>query len=865
MRKKFYLIATLVLAGLQVGNAQVSHATKNPLLTRTVSLSALPTISLQEVGDVNVTVPTGWEHKTSDGTVTQATVTYDKKGRYKTVDYGNYKEEYSYVESANGEWAEMTMNRVEGSTTTPQLKKSRTYDSQGRIATEKIYEPNGDGLTLRSSYAYAYTANNEAKVVENFSYNGNECNGSSYIYFAPTQEYLENRYSDYEIIETTISGNSYTTTQKHKIDGVWQPLQTYTHFYTADGKSLGFQAIYYNDGVFSSANGEKDEFILDSPSNGSTTKITYKFSANDTGSNLSDYSWKYCNKVVYTNNFDDPYIPDGKTRTKIGYSYDESNQDWIEDSKDVLEWVGDGHLLRQYSYWYSKGQKREETSYTYYSSTGEEIGEGKFFDDGSYVTEEFWERKENGCDVTIYTYFNERGVEIGKYKELFDDRPYTCNPPKFYVWSDTGWVLATNSIQFGNPNNYQMICHIDNQGRPTEMIEYRDGSLHEHNKYEYTANGYTIKSYDPNGDGTEYVSEEESYSIDSNGTYEGIDFEYGSFGSIKYANKEKLYANGIHEEYTWDFGGNSFVLIRTNVDNLVSESNGVRTEIERDVDNGKVVEKAKTITTTTDRESIVEHYTKDYDGEWVGEYKKVETIPSAPSFSCISPSDPMSLYNNQYDATFHYATIANKPVAVTLSSNDGEDDEVDIAKNYTSYTWDFNEKAWNLATEYSTNSEVYGNTLINTTKRIEDNGNYIELQIASTTRDDNNRLIESTSKYTVTIYGEEQRNQSSTIKYTYDDNGNLLSRIYTDNNGNTESYTYKYGSIIVNEIESISIDKSQVQVTGNTISVSGCSNIALYSINGAEIGKSTSGSITAPAKGLYILKAGKSNVKVLVK
>ena len=838
MRKKFYLIAMLALLSWNVGNAQ----------------------------DVNATVPTGWEHKATDGTITQATVTYDKKGRYKTVDYGTYKEEYSYVESANGEWAEMIMNRVEGSKTTPQLKKERTYDSQGRIATEKIYLPNSNtGLSLNSSHAYEYTKGNKAKVVESFSYTETgERNGSSYIYFAPTQEYLENRYSDYAITETTINGNSYTTTQKQKVDGVWQTQQTYTRFYTADGKSLGFQTIYYNNGEISSADGEKDEITLDSPSNGSTTKITYKFRANDTGSNLTDYSWKYCDKVVYTNNFDTPYIPDGKTRTKIGYSYDESNQDWVEDSKDILEWVGDGHLLRQYSYWYDNGQKREETSYTYYSSTGEEMGEGNLFDDGSYVTEEFWERKENGCDVTIYTYFNERGVEIGKYKELFDDRPYTCNPPKFYTWSNTGWVLATSSIQFGNPNNYQMICHIDNQGRPTEMIEYRDGSLHEHNKYEYTANGYTIKSYDANGDGTEYVSDEESYSIDSNGTYEGIDFEYGRSGSIKYANKEKRYANGIIEEYTWDFGGNRFVLIRTSVDNLISEDNGVKTEIERDVDNGNVVEKAKTITTTTDKESIVEHYTKDYDGEWVGEYKKVETIPSTPSFSCISPSDPMSLYNNQYDATFHYATITNKPV--TLSSDDDEeDDEEDIAKNYASYTWDSNEKAWKLGEEHSTNSEVNGNTLTTTGKHISDNGNFIQLYIGTSTRDDNNRLIESTSKFTITIYGEEQANESYSTKYTYDDNGNLLTQVYTDSNGKTESYTYKYSTIIVNEIESISIDKSQVQITGNNIAVVGCNNIALYSVSGSLVGKSTNGSITAPAKGLYILKAGKSNVKVFVK
>ena len=896
MRKKFYLIATLALLGWNVGNAQVSSSLRPSLfglkakaiskkaetqkpdtqqpkaITRMVSANAVPTLATQANNETQVTKLTGWTSEVVGGSKEENTITYDEKGRIKTVTNSEYKEVISYVDGTHGQWVEMTISRVVGGVSTVWDKNVRTQDSQGRIITEKIYHYDewSKEFYLTNSYAYDYEHGEGANVIENLRYEDGSSYGvgEKYVWFEPTQQYIVNHYYYDSRETTTVNGNSYTTIQEQKeSDGSWVKQGfAQTYFYNDKGEQTGWLQTYYSENEIQSANGQRQETLLNTPEAGYITKMTYTYTCEEndnsdigtsTGSksiatqaSASDYFWRPSYKTVSTSNYDEPCIPDGKKRSSIEYSYDVDSQTWIEKSSDISEWVS-SNILKTNSFYHDGDYVEKELYYTYYDNQGNEVGEAFLFGDGSYVVES--EEEDTGDTfIDIYTYYDKAGNVKKKYKQVSKDSYHSIeNTSTFYVWNGSQWIIFSGTIEFGDGAN-KMTATVDSKGRPTESATYdENGELYKKYVYTYTDYGYTKTYYRQKEDKSGlHLRAVDTYSIDANGTYESIEKELNEEGAVIYAYKYKEYKNGIKENYSWN--GSDFELGYTYVEPIRTEENGVVTEISRRVVNGEVVETSKTVTTTVGNEVTEERYNKQ-DGKWVGESKIVDSGEfTAPKFKYTLPNP-----KQDYDAltNSYYSNIQQ-----------GSTEEVErMYRNYIRYSWGDNND-WVITNKDYTTCVVDGNTMTITTEQGRDGYYYKETTILK--RDAQMRLIEETHETSETDPTDVTNTNTSTHtnQYTYDSEGNLLTETNISDGRKSLVTTYTYGKITVTEIENIAKDdKAQLLVIGNTITVEGCNNLTLYSLNGTLVGKSSNGSITAPTKGLYILEAGKKKVKLLVK
>lgn len=78
------------------------------------------------------------------------------------------------------------------------------------------------------------------------------------------------------------------------------------------------------------------------------------------------------------------------------------------------------------------------------------------------------------------------------------------------------------------------------------------------------------------------------------------------------------------------------------------------------------------------------------------------------------------------------------------------------------------------------------------------------------------------------------------------------------------TYAYHYGDVTLSAVDDLSADMvGKVQVNGRTFSLNG-TQLALYDTAGQLVTKAKD-AVTAPAAGLYLLKADGKTLKVMVK
>lgn len=103
--------------------------------------------------------------------------------------------------------------------------------------------------------------------------------------------------------------------------------------------------------------------------------------------------------------------------------------------------------------------------------------------------------------------------------------------------------------------------------------------------------------------------------------------------------------------------------------------------------------------------------------------------------------------------------------------------------------------------------------------------------------------------------------------YTYDADGRLLKLVKETKRPSFESvitYAYHYGDVTLSAVDNLSADvAAKVQVNGRTFSLNG-TQLALYDTTGQLVTKAKD-AVTAPAAGLYLLKADGKTLKVVVK
>lgn len=849
MNKKFYLIASLLLASAQMGLAQNS-------IVKRVDVKDIPTVKAPAQAFTQVTKLTGWTYTNSSGETENVSVQYDDKGRFQTIDHGTYKELISYTDGTNGQWIEMTITKSEGSTLIPQYKNVRTQDAEGRIVTEKVYEnTDGEHLSLVHSYAYAYSVVDNAErisLIEDIKYDefNPEGIGTKYVWCEPTKSYIENRYNAYERTITTLKDGTYSTIQQELDEdkGTWTTWVTEDIRYDNKGEQCYYlRKSYTRDGRLMEAEGKKTETAYNTPTAGYHTIISYTFtngndedSSTDSQPNLADYQWVPNQKKVVSDNYDKEQMVYGESKSCKIYSYDNGN--WILSTDEVMEWVNK-HVLKVL---YNDNNYKDESGYLYYDDNGKELGSAYMFDDGSYMSEIDMDYQINGRDVTEYTLYDKQHNMLKKYRKAYigkENYLFTTEPTLFQEWDGTAWHNFEGTFKLG-----ERTYIVDKKGRIIESDRCDDkGNIWYRVITTYQDNGYTETEYEWNEDlSALYESDKLTHSIDGNGTYQYIHFEYDPNHNIIYGRMDKEYTNGVWETYSWD--GSGWMLRNSGVSSLTSTNGNETINISREWQDGKIVETRKRIEVHTDDYTKYEEYVKQ-DGKWVGKSKQESRIVNYHTDFATTPADPLQDYYNKTN------TIDAGEALAEAKEND-----------HTWYQWDEATGDWKIESSRETTFQMVGNTLTETIKNIEDGGRYIETRQTIYKRDAQMRLTSVDRTYTETKTDASHSEHAATL-YTYDNEGNLISEQITDIYGKTSKYIYQYGKInVVNGIES-SIDdaRGSIIVTGRNIHVAGAQGLALYSLSGTLVSQSTSDVIEAPTSGLYILTSKDKKTKIFVK
>lgn len=849
MNKKFYLIASLLLASAQMGLAQNS-------IVKRVDVKDIPTVKAPAQAFTQVTKLTGWTYTNSSGETENVSVQYDDKGRFQTIDHGTYKELISYTDGTNGQWIEMTITKSEGSTLIPQYKNVRTQDAEGRIVTEKVYKnTDGEHLSLVHSYAYAYSVVDNAErisLIEDMTYNefNPEGMGTKYVWCEPTKSYIENRYQSDERTITTIKDDTYSTIRQRLYEGkdTWTTRETEDIRYDNKGEQCYYLRKSYTwEGLLMEVEGKKTETTYNTPTAGYHTIISYTFtngndeySSTDSQPNLADYQWVPNQKKVVSDNYDQEQMVYGESKSCKIYSYDNGN--WILSTDEVMEWVNK-HVLKVL---YNDNNYKDESGYLYYDDNGKELGSAYMFDDGSYMSEIDMDYQINGRDVTEYTLYDKQHNMLKKYRKAYigkENYLFTTEPTLFQEWDGTAWHNFEGTFKLG-----ERTYIVDKKGRIIESDRCDDkGNIWYRVITTYQDNGYTETEYEWNEDlSALYESDKLTHSIDGNGTYQYIHFEYDPNHNIIYGRMDKEYTNGVWETYSWD--GSGWMLRNASVSNLTSTNGNETIYISREWQDGEIVETRKHIEVQTDDYHKSETYVKQ-DGKWVGESKQESRIVNYHTDFATTPADPLQDYYNKTN------TIDAGEALAEAKEND-----------HTWYQWDEATGDWKIESSRETTFQMVGNTLTETIKNIEDGGRYIETRQTIYKRDAQMRLTSVDRTHTTTTTDASDSEHAATL-YTYDNEGNLISEQITDIYGKTSKYIYQYGKIdVVNGIESgIDDARGSIIVTGRNIHVAGAQGLALYSLSGTQVSQSTSDVIEAPTSGLYILTSKDKKTKIFVK
>lgn len=853
MNKKFYLIASLLLASAQMGLAQNS-------IVKRVDVKDIPTVKAPAQAFTQVTKLTGWTYTNSSGETENVSVQYDDKGRFQTIDHGTYKELISYTDGTHGQWIEMTITKSEGSTLIPQYKNVRTQDAEGRIVTEKVYENTDDEhLSLVHSYAYAYSVVDNAErisLIEDMTYNefNPEGMGTKYVWCEPTKSYIENRYQSDERTITTIKDDTYSTIRQRLYEGkdTWTTRETEDIRYDNKGEQCYYLRKSYTwEGQLMEVEGKKTETTYNTPTAGYHTIISYTFtngndedSSTDSQPNLADYQWVPNQKKVVSDNYDKEQMVYGENKSCKIYSYDNGN--WILSTDEVMEWVNK-HVLKVL---YNDNNYKDESGYLYYDDNGKELGSAYMFDDGSYLSEIDMDYQIKGRDVIEYTLYDKQHNMLKKYRKAYigkENYLITTEPTLLQEWDGTAWRNFVGTFKLGKGAcSKTKIC--DEKGRIIEYYKYDDkGDIKYHTTTTYQNNGYTETEYEWNEDlSALYESDKLTHSIDGNGTYQYIHFEYDPNHNIIYGRMDKEYTNGVWETYSWD--GSGWTLRNSGVSSLTSTNGNETINISRKWQDGKIVETGKRIEVHTDDYVKYEEYVKQ-DGKWVGKSKQESRKVNYHTDFATTPADPLQDYYNKTNTIDAGEALAEAK----------EDD-------HTWYQWDEATGDWKIESSRETTYQMVGNTLTETIKNIEDGGRYIETRQTIYKRDAQMRLTSVDRTYTETKTDASHSEHAATL-YTYDDEGNLISEQITDIYGKTSKYIYQYGKIdVVNGIESgIDDARGSIIVTGRNIQVAGAQGLALYSLSGTLVSQSTSNVIEAPTSGLYILTSKDKKTKIFVK
>jgi len=554
----------------------------------------------------------------------------------------------------------------------------------------------------------------------------------------------------------------------------------------------------------SSVSGNKKEVTS---ANGYTTIINYNYSADKGG------SWILTDKTVKTDNYDDPWIYDGKHRECITYTYDREKKEFIQNRYDAYDWIRQNPNILQWTYKYGGDMTRR---FLEYDDAGNLVNyDGVYpFKDGRYCSEIYKHigSSSQELDEITWVYYATDGKEEARYRLCDVDASNRPTKPleifKNGKWEKFAIPDETFKLELGD---YELCPYYEfnKDGYVTKNQKYdSDGGYLL--TYTYTENGYTRKRKD-SYKGPDSYDMKECY-IDDKGTYHEVELEYED-GEKDYGHKRSLTSDGIEFTYSWSYENNDFdPEPRTSVFPITVENNGVSTTIYRDLQDGKIVETSKREETNNENGSTTITYDKVGD-EWQPSSKEESSYVAKPQFALVMPSSPVKAYNSSaYISDIDSTFFADKS---DLSS-------------HANYTWDASSDSWKADYVNESTCNVEGNTLTYTVKN-----SYIE-SIISYTRDNDNRLVQYTENSSTATRA--AANTSLIKDFEYDKKGRLVSVTITTDH--VEKYVMKYGDEAtgINPVVAAPVSAIHISVSGKMITAEGCKQLALYSLDGKKRG-----------------------------
>lgn len=583
----------------------------------------------------------------------------------------------------------------------------------------------------------------------------------------------------------------------------------------------------------SSVSGNKKEVTS---ANGYTTIINYNYSADKGG------SWILTDKTVKTDNYDDPWIYDGKHRECITYTYDREKKEFIQNRYDAYDWIRQNPNILQWTYKYGGDMTRR---FLEYDDAGNLVNyDGVYpFKDGRYCSEIYKHigSSSQELDEITWVYYATDGKEEARYRLCDVDASNRPTKPleifKNGKWEKFAIPDETFKLELGD---YELCPYYEfnKDGYVTKNQKYdSDGGYLL--TYTYTENGYTRKRKD-SYKGPDSYDMKECY-IDDKGTYHEVELEYED-GEKDYGHKRSLTSDGIEFTYSWSYENNDFdPEPRTSVFPITVENNGVSTTIYRDLQDGKIVETSKREETNNENGSTTITYDKVGD-EWQPSSKEESSYVAKPQFALIMPSSSVKAYNSSaYISDIDSTFFADKS---DLSS-------------HANYTWDASSDSWKADYVNESTCNVEGNTLTYTVKN-----SYIE-SIISYTRDNDNRLIQYTENSSTATRA--AANTSLIKDFEYDKKGRLVSVTITTDH--VEKYVMKYGDEAtgINPVVAAPVSAIHISVSGKMITAEGCKQLALYSLDGKKLAASQNATIMAPTTGVFIIVADGKKIKMVIR
>lgn len=840
---------------------------------------------------VKKTLLTSWSKAIDSYTPETGKITYDKYGRFSVVDYGSYKDLYTYTTDATGaKWTTKLVRRQTGDYIENLYKEERTLDANGHVTKRSIYDNRyGDkDLTLKEEYEYDYGQDPNGVEVKSVSYDMydgiNQPNDATLRkWFAPTKSYIEVvYYPREEKVEIVVDRTNYIIKKYSKKDRTdWELSREEYHYYSAEGRDLGQMECSYANGTIYNGSGNRTELQPDTPEAGFTTEIDYVMYPYTEPTN----TWVYNGKKVYSNNYELPKTQANGDFSNKRYKYDTSKGAWVLTAAQTGTWTPEGLLQETYEEYENGELEWRETGLYKYSATGEEEGYVLPFKNGGYVIE----TDIAGVDGSYYTFYDKNHNVTRRLRAIYKDGKdsgddaYESTVPEeriYEEWKNSKWVAVTSDLLIGDGDNHLEV-KFNAKGQMTQWDEYENGFHTEHVVYTYLDNGYIEESYDTE---TNKVDEYTKVTIDAANVVTYINYEYNSSGKIIWGEKCVTYPTGKQLYYKWSSDLQDYQLVSTTAKTLTTTAaDGTKTSIYRYVDdNGNVVETRKESYYYKDDVQRSETYNK-VDGQWVGEEKREEEPVTAPHFEVLDPQDPTAC-NDEYFYPY-----------------DGDEEE-DVFPNSTTNStyWGWKDGQWVVTSQ---NNIVYSqpddNTLVQTTTYLSDqtadnrDPRYEkETYYDSRKRDSRNNLVEH--KYGSTILniydGTTTLNWQSEIidSYTYNDEGLLTSHKHEEYSGQASDASasaaraastlqltssiitnYYYAEFdVVNGITSATADvaKPAFAVSGRTVSAVGKSAaISLYTLDGQLVATSATGHVEAPANGAFIAVSGAAKCKIVVK